>query len=190
MFISTQKLILYGPVDKPCPETTEERPWKKFKADLQASQKRIDTVLDAQARGMDLMNFTNHLFVEMEKCAKSIHEQSYDEIEEAISASLCIAERVVENIFKNVKKIAKLVNDVKRDKKVAKTLKNLDTGMLDVTAPILNLPRSNVFRETMIRGSLPKFDNMKDLLSAKVKEAQRSAERKQRAKTRHSCVVA
>lgn len=62
--------------------------------------------------------------------------------------------------------------------------------MLDVATPILSLPRSNVFRETMVRGSLPKFDEMKDVLSAKVKDAQRSAERKRREKTAHSCVVA
>lgn len=96
----------------------------------------------------------------------------------------------MKNVLKDVKKIAKLVDDIKRGKKVAKTLKSLDAGMLDVAAPILNLPRSNVFRETMIRGSFPKFDNMKDVLSAKVKEAQRSAIRKQRAKTGHDCVVA
>ncbi|KAG9696667.1 hypothetical protein KCU95_g2071, partial [Aureobasidium melanogenum] len=187
MSISTQKLILYGFIYKPCLKTTEERPWKKFKEDLQAAQNRFDTVLDAQARGMDLMNFTNHMIAEMEKFAKSVHDQSFDEIKEAISASLFIADKVIGNVSKDIKKIAKLVNDVKRDQKVAKTLKNLDAGMLDVATPILSLPRSNVFRETMIRGSLPKFDKMKDVLSAKVKEAQRSATCKKRAKSGHSC---
>lgn len=62
--------------------------------------------------------------------------------------------------------------------------------MLDVTAPILNLPRSNVFRETVIRGSLPRFDNMKRILSTKVKEAQKSADCKHETKTGYSCVFA
>lgn len=126
MSISTQKLILYGANDKPCHDTTEERPWKKFKGDLQVVQNRSDTVLDAQARGMDLMNFTNHMvchhvprlsdkyaqlnllrnqIAEMEKYAKSVHDQSFDEIKEAISASLFIADVRARALFLSHRRI-------------------------------------------------------------------------------------
>lgn len=112
MSISTTKQNLPGPVEKPCLDLTDENPWKKLKEDLEALQKRIDTVLDAQARAMDLSNFAIRMvghtqrlsdkhaelgslvnqLVDIEKCAKSINDQSSDEIERAISASLSIAD--------------------------------------------------------------------------------------------------
>lgn len=99
-------------------------------------------------------------------------------------------QKVLERTIKDIIKIGKLADNVKRDRRVAKTLKNLDAGMLDVTAPVLNLPKSNVFRETVIRCSLPIFDEMKRILSRKVKEAQKSADRKSETKTGRSCVFA
>ncbi|KAG9799591.1 hypothetical protein KCU95_g1397, partial [Aureobasidium melanogenum] len=160
MSIPTARPDSLGPTDKPCLDLTDGDSWKDFKEDLQALHKRIDTVLDAQARAMDLGNFANRMVghterlsdkhaeldllgkqvVEMEKCARLINDQSSDEVNKAISASLSIADKVVKKTKKDIIKIGRLADNVKRDKKVAKTLKSLEVGMLDVTAPILNLP--------------------------------------------------
>jgi hypothetical protein len=99
-------------------------------------------------------------------------------------------QKVFRRTKKDINKIGKLTDNVKRDKMVAIALKDLDAGMLDVSAPILSLPRSNVFRETVIRCSLPRFDNMKIILSTKVRKAHESANQKHQTKAGHSCVVA
>lgn len=99
-------------------------------------------------------------------------------------------QKVFRRTKKDINKIGKLTDNVKRDKMVAIALKDLDAGMLDVTAPILSLPRCNVFRETVIRCSLPRFDNMKIILSTKLRKAHESANQKHRTKAGYSCVVA
>ncbi|KAG9852798.1 hypothetical protein KCU98_g11407, partial [Aureobasidium melanogenum] len=160
MSIPTARPNSLGPTDRPCLDLTDGNSWKEFKEDLHALRKRIDTVLDAQARAMDLGNFANRMVghterlsdkhaeldllgkqvVEMEKCARLINDQSSDEVNKAISVSLSIADKVVKKTKKDIIKIGRLADNVKRDKMVAKTLKSLEVGMLDVTAPILNLP--------------------------------------------------
>lgn len=112
MSIFTTEKNLAGLLDKPCLDLTDENPWKKFKEDLEALQKRVDAVLDAQARALDLSNFAGRMVgyierlsnkhaelgllikqvVEMEKCAKAINDQSSDELDKAISASLSVAD--------------------------------------------------------------------------------------------------
>lgn len=67
---------------------------------------------------------------------------------------------------------------VKRDKRTAEALKKLDTGMLDVAIPILNLPESNVFRELAVKRSLASFDYAKDIVATRIKEAHKSANHK------------
>ncbi|KAG9551574.1 hypothetical protein KCU71_g5255, partial [Aureobasidium melanogenum] len=123
MSIPATNQNLPGPIDKPCLVSTKGNPWKKFKEDLQGLQKRIDPVLDAQAREMDLSNFANRMvghteklsdkhaelgllgkqIVEMERFAKSINDQSSEEVDKAISASLSIADRVFRRTKKDIK---------------------------------------------------------------------------------------
>ncbi|KAG9596115.1 hypothetical protein KCU77_g5317, partial [Aureobasidium melanogenum] len=210
MSIPASNQNLSGPIDKPCLDPTEQNPWKKSKEDLQRLKKRIDPVFDVQAREMDFIDFVDRMVgrverlsdkhaglglhgkqvMEMEKCAKSINDQSSDEVDKAISASLSVADKVFKKTKKDINKIGKLTDNVKRDKMVAIILKDLDAGMLDVTAPILGLPKSNVFRETVIRCSLPRFDNMKNTLSTKIRKAHESANQKHQKKGGFPCVVA
>ncbi|KAH0028575.1 hypothetical protein KCU78_g3596, partial [Aureobasidium melanogenum] len=210
MSIPATNQNLPGPIDQPCLVPTQGNPWKKFKEDLQGLQKRIDPKLDAQAREMDLNNFANRMVghteklsdkhaelgllgkqvVELERFAKSINDQSSEEVDKTISVSLSIADKVFRRTKRDINKIGKLTDNVKRDKMVAIALKDLDAGMLDVTAPILSLPRCNVFRETVIRCSLPRFDNMKIILSTKLRKAHESANQKHQTKAGYSCVVA
>ncbi|KAG9596012.1 hypothetical protein KCU77_g5379, partial [Aureobasidium melanogenum] len=190
MSILTTKQDLPDPIDKSCLDLSDENSRNKFREDLQALQKRMDPVLDTQAREMDFIDFINRIVMEMEKCAKSINDQSSDEVDKAISASLSVADKVFKKTKRDVNKIGNLTDNVKRDRTVAIILKDLDAGMLEVTAPILSLPRSNVFRETVIRCSLPKFENMRDVLSTKVRKAHESATQKHQTRAGHSCVVA
>ncbi|KAH0343808.1 hypothetical protein KCU83_g8618, partial [Aureobasidium melanogenum] len=144
MSILTTKQDPPGPTDGSCLNPSDENPRDKFREDLQVLQKRIDPVLDTQARETDFIDFVNRMVVEMEKCAKSINDQSFDEVDKAISASLSVADKVFKKTKRDINKIGKLTDNVKRDRMVAITRKDLDAGMLEVTAPILSLPSSKI----------------------------------------------
>ncbi|KAK6003624.1 hypothetical protein QM012_009395 [Aureobasidium pullulans] len=178
-------------VDQPHPNAIDESAWKGVKKELEEILDRLQAISDAQTQLMDVINVFNRLVghvetlsdwrvelgllgeqnLEMKKHSVSILDQSYTEVDQAISACMSIFDNVVKNVKKDANKICKTDNKVKRDKRVTEALKNLDTHMLAVTAPIFDLPTSNVFCEVVIRRFVPPFDRAKSVMSAKIKEA-------------------